>query len=748
MDSVIKKIADRFGEDILLESRKLSSLIDDYIPGDKKTANLLNAAIRNNIPKKLYDMKSLGEEDRETKIKELCAQFTREYALSEKLAYSIINQFTSAFKYPEVKFSAAKKPKIKTAPPAASADLSKNPDISQVQDTQVSQSATTIDLTTSVSPENTPETAKNLKQTGELTQNRLIELQMNAAKKARIPDILTLITGAFIIIALAAAMFIIPDETFSEQENRSLQQFPALSSKSEGKFLDRLVDGKFTADIAKYYSDQFPFRNMFVGLKGIVEIAMLKSENDDVILGKDDYLITKDSITKDFNEIRDILSGNIDGISDFADAMAEMKIPVTLAAAGRSIDVLGIYLPATYPRETSENLWGSFNGLASYYKNLKGLDLCKPLRESVEKQTGRQLYYRTDHHWTTLGAYYAYVEIIKSFKDDDLEPQPLSAFTREIASDAFYGTTWSKAGMKWIEPDTMEYFRYDGDEDFLTTIKDTGKSFNGFYDISYLDKKDKYSSFISGNNSRVDITKPGDTTRQKMLVIKDSFAHSVIPFLAYHFDLIILDYRYYLDSAAKLVFDEDIDRILFLHNISNISESNMYGSTVDEEDENIILPGILQYGVENILREYIRSQYPIRNIFINNNPITDYVIVIPTEETDTRKYYIDAAEKLQAVILEKMGLEIEIVRTDDLSGLDKIITFTPEGLPAVGFIRIATEGNNLIFRCNIGVDSPGYSAGIFISKYLGKNATGSFNFGENFVYSDIGDNVIMIRPGQ
>ena len=71
MDNVIKKIADRFGEDILLESRKLSSLIDDYIPGDKKTANLLNAAIRNNVPKKLFDLKFLDEKDRAVKIEEL-----------------------------------------------------------------------------------------------------------------------------------------------------------------------------------------------------------------------------------------------------------------------------------------------------------------------------------------------------------------------------------------------------------------------------------------------------------------------------------------------------------------------------------------------------------------------------------------------------------------------------------------------------------------------------------------------------
>ena len=755
MDNVIKKIAERFGEDILLEGRKVSSLIEDYIPGDKKTSNLLNAAIRNNIPKKLYDMKSksLDEKDRETQIIELCGQFAKDYAIAEKVAFEVVNQFASAFKFQEVKYSAAKS-KAKSVPPAAALPI--NPDHQQIQDTPVSESAlesTSAQSVQTVENQNNSELESTIKQSKELTQDYLLELQINSAKKARIPDMLTIITGALIILALSIAMFIIPDETFSEQENRNLQQFPAISTKSENKFLDRLVNGKFTSEMAKYYSDQFPFRNTFVGLKGIAEIAILKGENDDIILGKDDYLITKDPITKDFNEARAILSQNIDGISEFADAMNEMKVTVTLAAAGRSIDVLGVYLPATYPRTISDNLWSSFNGLADYAKNIKRLDLCAPLKQLIEKQDRGQLYYRTDHHWTTLGAYYAYKEIIDSFnkdnKENKIELMPLSAFTRETASDSFYGTTWSKAGMKWIEPDVMQYFRYDGDEDLLVTIKDTGKSFNGLYDRSYLEKKDKYSSFIGGNNARVDITKPGDSTRPKLLVIKDSFAHSVIPFLACHFDMIILDYRYYTDSAAKLIFDENIEKVLFLHNIGNISDTDLYGSMVEiVEGEENIYPGILQYGVEAALRNYIMSQYPIRNIFINNNPINDYIIVVPAEENDARKYYITAAESLQAVILEKMGIRLEIVRTDDLAGLDKIIAFTNEGLPATGFIKIATEGNNLMFRCNIGADSPGYAAGIFINKYLGKNATGSFNFGNNFIYSDIGDNVIMIRPGQ
>ena len=572
-------------------------------------------------------------------------------------------------------------------------------------------------------------------------QEILLEIQMRSQKKARIPDLLTLITGFAIILALSVLMFVLPDNDFSEQERRALQKFPKISS--EGKFLDRLADGKFTAEIAKYYSDQFPLRDLFVGFKGAAEIGLLKGENNGVILGKESYLITKDPMEKDFSQARDQLIKNIDEISEFAGAIAQMGgIPVTLCAAGRSVDVLGAFLPSAYPKTFSENLWSLFVSLADYAPNVNRLDLSAPLRQLVERGDMGQLYYRTDHHWTTLGAYCAYVEIMESFGEEGLEPLPLSAFEREVASDRFYGTTWAKAGMKWIAPDTIEYFRYGGDEDFVTAIFETGKSFNGFYDRSFLESNDKYSSFLSGNNWRVDVTKPqdpGDPPRPRLLLAKDSFAHSVVPFLAIHFDLVILDFRYYMrSSTAKLVFDEKIDRVLFLHNIGNLVETGpgLYGEPGPH-------PGALQYGAEAALKDYRMDQYPIKKIYINGNPIDDYAIVVPTQENDGRKYYISAAESLRDMILERAGIELEITKADDFSDLEKIIAFTGEGLPAAGFVKIATEGDNLMLRCSIGADSPGYAAKIFIDKYI-RNAVGRFNFGDDFIYSDTGEGVIMI----
>ena len=185
------------------------------------------------------------------------------------------------------------------------------------------------------------------------------------------------------------------------------------------------------------------------------------------------------------------------------------------------------------------------------------------------------MYYKTDHHWTSLGAYYAYVEIMNSW---GLTPYPLDYFTRETVSEDFYGTTWSKAGMKWVGPDTIEFIRYPGDDTLITEIVDTGEKLDGLYDRDYLAVKDKYSSFIGGNNGHVRIYpadgSPLESERETLVLIKDSFGHSLAPFLAAHFDLEIIDLRYYKLPAIDFVKETGADRVLILYNMDSLLTTN------------------------------------------------------------------------------------------------------------------------------------------------------------------------------
>ncbi len=368
-------------------------------------------------------------------------------------------------------------------------------------------------------------------------------------KHYRLSDIISVAGLLVIIYGFAVSMILAPDKTFSEDENRALQTFPGFS-------LETVTNGKFAEKISKYCADQMPLRSLFIDVKAAAETLLGKGENNNVIIGSDGYIISKSDYT-DFTKA----NKNLDAIKEFVDSNeAQLRV----AIAGRSQDVLFRYMPERYPaREISD---AAFAGVTNGLDGAVQINLLEPLRLRADE--GEYVYYRTDHHWTTLGAYYAYVEIIESY---GIEPYPLEYFTREAASEEFFGTTWSKAGMKWINPDTIEFFRFPGDEAFVTEIIDSETSFAGFYDRSYLEKKDKYSSFIGGNSGRVRITAPNGEDRETLVLIKDSFGHSLAPFLAMHFDLDILDLRYFTEkSVSDVIAESGADKVLIMYNLDSI----------------------------------------------------------------------------------------------------------------------------------------------------------------------------------
>ena len=385
---------------------------------------------------------------------------------------------------------------------------------------------------------------------------------MKKDKKISAADVITALGLFAVIYGFAIAMLIIPDKTFSEEENKTLQTLPSFSIQS-------LINGSFTKDVATYYSDQMPLRGAFIGTKAIVETVFAKHENKNVLLGKDGYIIAKNDYA-DFTA----MDKNIFSIEYFESVCgADLRV----AVAGRSQDVLLSYMPSLYPgKEVSDAVFAHLNDNL----DTPQIDLLTPLRERAE--TGEYVYYKTDHHWTTLGAYYAYVEIISSY---GIEPYPLEHFTREIVSEEFYGTTWSKAGMRWIGPDSMEFFRFEGDEDFVCEILDDGETIDGFYELSYLETKDKYSTFIGGNNGRVKIyLDSAQKERETLVLLKDSFGHSLAPFLAMHFDLDIIDLRYYKLPITDVIAEAKAEKVLIMYNMDSlVSASNLAMLTINQK---------------------------------------------------------------------------------------------------------------------------------------------------------------------
>jgi len=258
-------------------------------------------------------------------------------------------------------------------------------------------------------------------------------------------------------------------------------------------------------------------------------------------------------------------------------------VSVVTALAGRSIDVLESKLPALFDPKSNQVILST---LADSMGDEPYIDLLAPLKEKAD--AGEDVYYRTDHHWTTLGAYYAYQVIAPSL---GVDAYPLDSFKAENASEEFFGTTWSAAGMKWIKPEPLQFFRYEGDELFTTEEMVKNKEFNleentdsvpylvvkdggklpSLYDTSFLQKKDKYSAFLGGNKALVRVTW-NDTPRETLLIVKDSYAHSLAPFLARHFDLLLVDLRYFDGSVSELIEQEGVKKVLFLYNVANLCD--------------------------------------------------------------------------------------------------------------------------------------------------------------------------------
>lgn len=180
------------------------------------------------------------------------------------------------------------------------------------------------------------------------------------------------------------------------------------------------------------------------------------------------------------------------------------------------------------------------------------------------------LYYKTDHHWTTLGAYYAFTEYA------DKTGINIEKYTTKLVTDKFYGTMSSKANLE-IEADKVYIYEPDKEEEVSVRYNNSTELKDSLYEMSALDKKDKYSIFLGGNNPLVQITTNAENDR-KVLVIKDSFAHCFIPFMISGFSKIdVVDLRYYNESIRKMIEEGGYTDILVLYNVGNfVEDKNIY----------------------------------------------------------------------------------------------------------------------------------------------------------------------------
>ena len=350
---------------------------------------------------------------------------------------------------------------------------------------------------------------------------------------------------------------IIPDRTFSEEENRMLQKKPSFS-------LGKLISGEFTSEYENYIGDQFPFREFWVSTKSACELILQKKDNNNVYFGKESYLLQKPS-----NPDTGLFDKNILAINQFAQAVS--PIPVYFLLAPNSVHVLTDKLPPFATAIDASMIMEKTNNRVSPIVRL--IDVCKPLTEHKQEY----IYYKTDHHWTTTGAYYAYKEAGKAMGFATLDTND---FTIEQVSDNFYGTLYSKSGQHFVSPDSIHLFKPKTEVKYKVEYVDKGIITRNMYESKYLQKKDQYSIFLDGNHSLIKITTKAETDR-KLLVIKDSYANSFIPFLINNFaEIHLMDMRYYNADVLQYVEQNEFSDILFLYNTITFSEDKSLNKIV------------------------------------------------------------------------------------------------------------------------------------------------------------------------
>ena len=387
---------------------------------------------------------------------------------------------------------------------------------------------------------------------------------------------MTVIIFIGVLFGLAAAFVIKPADGYSAEERRNLQQFPDLT-------WDGFMNGEFTGSMNEYLNDQFPLRNTFVGFECDIEKILLKRENNDVVFGKNGQLAVRlfsahDGAAHDSTYTPPLVDffyeynvmKQIEVVKKLTESFDKLEIPLSVILPPRTIDVACSAF--SYPSENSDKLLDYVSSGLDGDNFINMYDIYR-----TRYDNGEYVYYKTDHHWTTLGAYYAYCDIMKSF---GMDYYTAADFDIHIAADDFYGTTYGKAGNKDISPDTVEYWTLKDDSLDNYSMKvytgDEWLNFSGFYDFSYLDTinegSDKYSMFLSATNQLTLITKNGDEERETLLVIKDSFGHSLAPFLALHFNLVVVDIGKVNDllSNNKIQNTFDIDKALICYNLENV----------------------------------------------------------------------------------------------------------------------------------------------------------------------------------
>ena len=372
------------------------------------------------------------------------------------------------------------------------------------------------------------------------------------------------------------------DRAFSEFENTSLAQKPAFSWSS-------FVDGSFGSKYVKYINEQFLGRDNWISMKAVADMGLGRIESHGVTYGDDHYLMEKLEIVEDQNYPANagtniVKQTALDRSNGMVSSFLQMyDQPITFSLVPNSYAILEDEVPTGFPGADQQAYTQQiYRTLSEADDQLEIVDFSDALSQHKDEY----IYYRTDHHWTTLGAYYAYVAYCEQ---KGLTPVSLEELKENKVED-FYGTFYSKAKRPSQPADTITWYDVDVDEFAFVAnlqqdkqlaqlgevVQEDGLELlrvDGMMDQRKFEGRDKYAAFMWGNSGYVKIKSSHNLNHQegktsRLLLFKDSYANSMIPYLTYNYDeIIVVDLRYMAKSTKELM-QEEFDDIFVMYNFS------------------------------------------------------------------------------------------------------------------------------------------------------------------------------------
>lgn len=360
-----------------------------------------------------------------------------------------------------------------------------------------------------------------------------------------------------LFISVVFIMFLaVPKKDYSEQEKRKLSDMPEFS-------VSNLLSGDFGKKFENYLADHMPMRTQFVGLNSYYDLYSGRNGANGVYKGDDGYLITTPV------KYSENLDKNVGYINDFAESIDVQTFMCVIPTSGF---IMSDELPSLHYEYTDDSLINVAKyDLEQLDSSIKFIDITQDFQLASGTE---QLYYRTDHHWTSRGAYECYKALGRVM---GFAPTNISEFKIE-SCDGFYGTSYGKAGLWGCPSESIEFWKNKSHTSGTVTVnileEDGLTTSNSMFFMDNIESDDKYTAFLDGNHGLVTITNNYESDGKKLLIVRDSYTHCLAPFLADNYsEIVLVDLRYYKDNVSDLVNSYGIDQVLVIYGLDNMVNS-------------------------------------------------------------------------------------------------------------------------------------------------------------------------------